>query len=72
MSRKNRAPKRIHYPDTKYKSLIISKFINFMMLDGRKSTAEKIVYTTFDQIKKKTKQQQKKIKKKEIKNNPQN
>ena len=61
MSRKNRAPKRIHYPDTKYKSLIISKFINFMMLDGRKSTAEKIVYTAFDSIEKKTKEDPLKI-----------
>ena len=61
MSRKNRAPKRIHYPDTKYKSLIISKFINFMMLDGRKSTAEKIIYTAFDSIEKKTKEDPLKI-----------
>jgi len=61
MSRKNQAPKRIHYPDTKYKSLIISKFINFMMLDGRKSTAEKIIYTAFDAIEKKTKEDPLKI-----------
>jgi len=61
MSRKSQAPKRIHYPDTKYKSLIISKFINFMMLDGRKSTAEKIIYTAFDAIEKKTKEDPLKI-----------
>ena len=56
MSRKNRAPKRNLYSDSRYKSLILSKFINKIMFDGKKSTAEKIVYTTFDQIKKKTKE----------------
>ena len=56
MSRKNRAPKRNLYSDSRYKSLILSKFINIIMFDGKKSTAEKIVYTTFDQIKKKTKE----------------
>ena len=50
MSRKNRAPKRIFYPDAKYRSAILSKFINFIMYDGKKSTAEKIIYTTLDQI----------------------
>ena len=56
MSRKNKAPKRILFSDSRYKSLILSKFINIIMFDGKKSTAEKIVYTTFDQIKKKTKE----------------
>ena len=41
MSRKKRAPKRISYPDTKYGSLILSKFVNFMMFDGKKTTSEK-------------------------------
>jgi len=56
MSRKNKAPQRIAYPDPKYRSLVLSKFINFMMYDGKKSAAEKIIYTTFDQIKEKTKE----------------
>ena len=56
MSRKNRAPKKIFYPDPKYRSTVISKFINFIMYDGKKSVAEKIIYTAFDQIKKKTKE----------------
>ena len=56
MSRKNRAPKRTIYPDPKYRSLILSKFVNFIMYDGKKSTAEKIIYGAFDQIKKKTKE----------------
>jgi len=56
MSRKNRAPKRTYYPDPKYRSLILAKFINFIMYDGKKTSAEKIIYTAFDQIQKKTKE----------------
>ena len=55
MSRKKRAPKRISYPDTKYGSLILSKFVNFMMYDGKKAAAEKIIYDSLDKIKEKTK-----------------
>ena len=56
MSRKNRAPRRKFYPDPNYKSMVLSKFVNFMMYDGKKTTAEKIIYTAFEQIKNKTKQ----------------
>ncbi len=56
MSRKNRAPKRIFYPDPKYQSLVLSKFINFVMYDGKKTAAEKIIYEALDQIKNKTKE----------------
>ena len=56
MSRKNRAPKRIFYPDAKFQSLVLSKFINFIMYDGKKAVAEKIVYNALDQIKNKTKE----------------
>ena len=56
MSRKSSAPKRIFYPDPKYGSLILSKFINFIMYDGKKTAAEKIIYTAFKQIKDKTKE----------------
>ena len=55
MSRKRRAPKRIFYPDAKYGSLILAKFVNIIMYDGRKATAEKIIYKTLDKIKEKTK-----------------
>ena len=55
MSRKSSAPKRPFYPEPKYGSLILSKFINFVMYDGNKAAAEKIIYTAFDQIKQKTK-----------------
>ena len=56
MSRKKQAPKRIFFPDPKYGSLILAKFINFVMYDGKKSTAEKIIYSALDQIKVKTKE----------------
>ena len=56
MSRKKQAPKRIFYPDPKYKSIVLPKLINSLMYDGKKTTAEKIVYTAFEQIKKKTKE----------------
>ena len=56
MSRKRKAPKKVFYPDAKYDSLILAKFINFIMYDGKKATAEKIIYNTLDKIKEKTKE----------------
>tara|TARA_B100000745_G_scaffold132055_1_gene86162 strand:- start:28 stop:498 length:471 start_codon:yes stop_codon:yes gene_type:complete len=56
MSRKRKAPKRIFYADPKYGSLVLAKFINFIMYDGKKETAEKIIYNTFEKIKNKTKE----------------
>ena len=53
MSRKRRAPKRKNYPDPKYKSEVISKFINSIMYDGKRSTAEKILYSALDKMKNK-------------------
>ena len=55
MSRKKRAPKRIFYADAKYGSLVLAKFINFVMYDGKKETAEKLIYNALDKIKDKTK-----------------
>ena len=56
MSRKRKAPKRIFYADPKYGSLVLAKFINFIMYDGKKETAEKIIYSAFEKIKNKTKE----------------
>ena len=56
MSRKSSVAKRTIYPDQKYGSVILSKFINFVMYDGKKTAAEKIIYNALDQIKKKTKE----------------
>ncbi len=51
MSRKRKAPKRKSYPDPKYQSEVISKFINSIMYDGKRSTAEKILYSALDKMK---------------------
>ena len=56
MSRKNRAPQRVIYSDPKYGSLTLSKFINFVMYDGKKAAAEKLIYDALKQIKEKTKE----------------
>ena len=55
MSRKKRAPKKIPIVDPKFKSAIIPKLINSIMFDGKKTTAEKIVYDALDKIKLKSK-----------------
>ena len=56
MSRKRKAPVRKIYPDPKYRSVVISKFINSIMYDGKRSTAEKILYDALDKIKQKGKE----------------
>ena len=55
MSRKKRAPKKIPIVDPKFKSSIIPKLINSIMFDGKKTTAEKIVYDALNKIKSKLK-----------------
>ena len=51
MSRKREAPERKIYSDPKFGSKVVSKFINSIMYDGRRSTAEKILYTALEKIK---------------------
>ena len=55
MSRKKRAPKRILLPDPKYRSHVIPKLINSLMLDGKKTTSERIIYEAIAKLKDKTK-----------------
>ncbi len=55
MSRRHAAVKREILPDPKFGDLVVSKFMNNLMLDGKKSVAEKIVYGAFDSIDLKTK-----------------
>ena len=57
MSRKRKAPKKIQVLDPKFKSSIIPKLINSIMLDGKKTVAEKIVYDAIDKIKSKSKEE---------------
>ena len=53
MSRKRKAPVRKVYPDPKFRSELVSKFINCIMYDGKRSTAEKILYDALERIKSK-------------------
>ena len=55
MSRRHRAEKREINPDPKYSDLVISKFMNAVMRQGKKSAAESIVYGALDQIEDKAK-----------------
>ena len=50
MSRKRKAPVRKIYPDPKFHSEVISKFINSIMYDCKRSTAERILYNALDKI----------------------
>ena len=50
MSRRHSAEKRKIMPDSKYASLSLSKFINCLMLDGKKSIAESIVYGALEDL----------------------
>jgi len=52
--RKRRAVKRDVLPDPIYKSKVVTKLINRIMVDGKKGVAEKILYEAFDMIKEKT------------------
>ena len=55
MSRRRKADKREIIPDTKFNDKILSKFINIVMYDGKKSKSEKIVYDALDIASKKLK-----------------
>lgn len=50
MSRRHSAEKRQVLPDPKFKDVILSKFMNQIMRDGKKSTAERIVYGALDLV----------------------
>ncbi len=50
MSRRHRAEKREVIPDAKYHDVVLAKFMNSIMYDGKKSAAEAIVYGAFDVI----------------------
>ncbi len=52
--RRRRAPERIIEPDPIYNSVLVSKFINNLMWDGKKSVARKIFYKALEIIKRKT------------------
>ena len=55
MSRRHRAEKREIQPDPKFGNLVVSKFMNSIMYEGKKSVAETIVYGALEIIEGKTK-----------------
>ena len=56
MPRRREVPKRTILPDPKFGDQTLTKFINVLMMDGKKSTAERIVYGALDQVATKTKE----------------
>ncbi|HWM49253.1 MAG TPA: 30S ribosomal protein S7 [Xanthobacteraceae bacterium] len=56
MSRRHRAEKREIHPDPKFGNVVVTKFMNTVMYQGKKSVAESIVYGAFDLIEAKSKQ----------------
>ena len=56
MSRRHAAKIREVYPDPKFNNVVVSKFMSCLMYDGKRSTAERIVYGAFDIVAEKTKQ----------------
>ncbi len=50
MPRRRDVPKRLPAPDPKHGDRVVGRFINVLMRDGKKSTAERIVYGAFDEI----------------------
>ena len=56
MSRRHRAEKREINPDPKFGDVVLSKFMNNLMIDGKKSVAESIVYGAFERVEQRMKQ----------------
>ena len=54
MPRRGNVPKREVLPDPVYGSILVTKLVNSVMLDGKKGVAQKVVYGAFDIIKEKT------------------
>jgi small subunit ribosomal protein S7 len=55
MSRRHRAEKREIIPDPKYSDVVVTKFMNSLMYEGKKSVAERIVYGALEKMEKKAK-----------------
>ncbi len=54
MPRRGNVPKREILPDPMYNSILVTKLVNSIMLDGKKGVAQKIVYGAFDMVKEQT------------------
>ena len=56
MSRRRKSVQREILPDPRYKDLVLAKFVRALMIDVKKNTAEKLIYSSFDKIEKKEKE----------------
>jgi len=68
MPRRREVPKREILPDPKFGDLLVAKFVNMLMKHGKKSTAEKILYQSFDSVNKKNGQDGMEVFKKALEN----
>jgi small subunit ribosomal protein S7 len=68
MPRRREVPERVIIPDAKYNSRLVSKFIASIMRDGKKSTAESLLYGAFDIISDKSKEEPLKVFEKALEN----
>ncbi|MCB9468359.1 MAG: 30S ribosomal protein S7 [Candidatus Obscuribacterales bacterium] len=68
MSRRTAAEKRVPSPDPVFESQLVQRFVNRMMQRGKRSTAQKLLYTAMDIIKEKTKQEPLEVFNKAVKN----
>ena len=68
MSRRHKAQKRELIPDPRYGDAILAKFINSLMKNGKKTTAEKVLYGALENIKNKTGQDSMKVFKEALEN----
>ena len=56
MSRRRKSVQRDILPDPRYKDVVLAKFVRALMINGKKNTAEKLIYSSFDIIEKKEKE----------------
>jgi small subunit ribosomal protein S7 len=68
MPRRREVPKREIIPDPKYHSQLVAKFVNCILRKGKKSTAERVLYKSFDIVSEKTQSDPLKVLKKALEN----
>jgi small subunit ribosomal protein S7 len=68
MPRRREVAKRIILPDPKYSDRVVAKLVNIMMLDGKKSTAERALYNALDLVAKRANEEAVKVLKKSLDN----
>lgn len=66
--RRRRAPKRKILPDPKFKNMLVAKFVNVLLIQGKKSKAQTIIYETFDILGSKTNENPLEVFKKAVEN----